>query len=135
MSWAASPTQAFSESDGESINITAPGTILSHQPVYADGWLGMAAANIASGANGAIIVNNEEWQVYVPSAATYPKGSTIYFTLASAVGGTFPDAAYSITPGVGKRAYAKTTSAVMTASDGTKFVTAKLLPEGQRDSS
>jgi len=119
------------ESNGQAVNVNVVNAIEAGNIVYAQGWLGIAAARAASGDSLALSIAREEYQFYVPSALAVAKGDTVYITLASVTAEIPPDGAYSKTSGAGKKALFKATAAQAISNDGvTYFATGILLPEG-----
>jgi len=123
---------SYFESDGRAVNVTLVATVPGNgEPIYGEGWLGLAEGSGNSGETIAVTIDRREHQFLFPTALTVIKGDTIYVTLASAPTNNVPDAAYSTTSGAGKKALCKATAAGDTVSfSGKLLVTGILLPEG-----
>lgn len=114
---------SYLESDGKAVNVDLVATVAKDQLVYVDGWLGIAAADGASGDTIALSVDFREYQFVVPSGLSVSKGDTVYITVANVTDHVPDDDAYSTSAGAGKVALFKATM----DKDGNNVVTGKLL--------
>ena len=118
----ASPKTYF-ESDGKSIDVDLMYTVTKGQPIYADGWLGVAAGSGDSGDSIALIADDREYQFLVPTGLSVSKGAIVYITVATVTGHYPDDEAYTTSAGAGKVAFFKATA----AKDGNNIVTGVML--------
>jgi hypothetical protein len=116
-------TKSYLESDGKSVNVTLSYTIAAGAVVYAEGWLGIAAAPGDSGDTRALNVDDREYQVVVPAGLAVAKGQIVYITVATTTGHYPDDEAYTTSAGAGKVAFLKATA----AKDSNNVVTGLLL--------
>lgn len=100
------------ESDALSVTVGPLVAAVEHgQVAYAFGWLGITAADGVSGGYVALTIEECEYQFTVPSGLTVNRGDIVYITLANVTNYIPADNAYSTTPGAGKWALFKATSA------------------------
>lgn len=98
------------ESDGKSVNVNLLYTVTKGQPIVADGWLGIAGANGASGETIALTADDREYQFLVPAGLSVSKGDIVYITVATVTGHYPDDEAYTTSAGAGKVAFFKATA-------------------------
>lgn len=120
----------YLESDGKSVTVTLnKGDVVKDAVTYAEGWLGIASADVASGYDVALQIDMREHQIVLPSGLGGVTGDTIYIDTAHAslISSHVPaDAAYSTSAGSGKVALCKLTS----DQDGTTNVATAILLAG-----
>lgn len=106
---AGSPT--YFESDGKAVNVTLDaGDVVKGAVIVAEGWLGIAGEDADSGDTLALICDDREYQVKVPSGLSASKGDILYITIATVTGHYPDDEAYTTSAGAGKLAFMKLTS-------------------------
>ena len=66
--------------DGQSLNVVLAQTVLKGQPVFADGFHGVAMTNGVSGETIAIETSNREFEHEVAGALAVSKGNVLYIT-------------------------------------------------------
>jgi len=115
--------KAWFESDGKSVNVDLLYTVVKGAVIYADGWLGLAAADGVSGDSIAEIVDDREYQFKVPAGLSVDKGDIVYITVATVTGHYPDDEAYGTSAGAGKIAFFKATA----AKDANNIVTGVML--------
>lgn len=98
------------ESDGKAVNVDLLYTVTKGQPVYVEGWLGIAGETAASGDTIALIADNREYQFLVPTGLSVSKGDIVYITVATITGHYPDDEAYTTSAGGGKLAFFKATA-------------------------
>jgi hypothetical protein len=101
----------FFEADGKAVNVLLTTTVKKAQAAVVEGWLGITGESGDSGEMIALIVDDREYQFYVPAGLTVAKGDIVYITVATLTGHTPQDAAYTTTAGAGKLAFFKATAA------------------------
>ena len=111
------------ESDGKAVNVALTATVTKGQPIVAQGWLGLAAADGVSGDTIALVADDREYQFLVPSGLSVAKGDIVYITVATVTGHYPDDEAYTTSAGAGKVAFFKATA----AKDGNNIVTGVML--------
>lgn len=111
------------ESDGKAVNVTLSATVAKGRVIVAEGWVGIAGSAGESGETIALVADDREYRIEVPSGLAVAKGAIVYVEVAD-VTGHYPDStAYSTTPGAGKVAFFKATA----AKDANHRVTGVLL--------
>lgn len=105
---AGSPT--FFESDGKALNVTLTNTVAKDAVIVVEGWLGIAGADGESDDTIALIADDREYQVEVPTGLSASKGDILYITVATITGHYPDDEAYTTSAGAGKLAFIKLTS-------------------------
>lgn len=113
----------YFESDGKAVNVALTNAVEKGAVIYAEGWLGIAGEDGASGDTIACIVDDREYQFEVPSGLTVTKGLIVYITVATTTGHYPDDEAYTTSAGAGKVAFFKATA----AKDGGNMVTGVML--------
>lgn len=98
------------ESDGKSANVSLTAAVTKGAVMYAEGWLGIAGGDGASGDTVACIVDEREYQFKVPAGLTVTKGLIVYITVATTTGHYPDDEAYTTSAGSGKWAFFKATA-------------------------
>ena len=98
------------ESDGKAVDVDLLYTVLKGQPIYVDGWLGLAAQSGDSGDSIALIADDREYQFLVPAGLSVSKGDIVYITVATVTGHYPDDEAYTTSAGAGKVAFFKATA-------------------------
>lgn len=116
-------TNNWFESDGKAVNVALLYTVVKGALIYAEGWLGLAGSDGASGETIALIADDREYQFEVPSGLTVAKGATVYITVATVTGHYPDDEAYTTSAGAGKLALFKATA----AKDANNVVTGVML--------
>lgn len=111
------------ESDGRAINVSLMAAVVKGAVMYAEGWLGIAGGDGASGDSVACIVDEREYQFKVPASLTVTKGLTVYITVATTTGHYPDDEAYTTAAGAGKIAFFKATA----DKDGNNIVTGVMI--------
>lgn len=107
----------FFESDGKAVNVTLnAGAAVKGAVIYAEGWLGVAGEDAASGETLALIADDREYQFTVPASLAVAKGAIVYVTVATVTGHYPDDEAYTTTAGAGKLAFFKATAAKDTSN-------------------
>jgi hypothetical protein len=101
---------AFFESDGKAVNVDLLYAVVKDAVIYVEGWLGIAGEDGASGDTIALIADNREWQVEVPTGLSVSKGDILYITVATVTGHYPDDEAYTTSAGGGKVAFLKATA-------------------------
>lgn len=117
-------TATFFESDGKALNVTLNnGAVVKGAVFVAEGWVGIAGEDAASGDTLALICDDREHQFIVPVGLAVAKGAIVYITVATITGHYPDDEAYTTTAGAGKVAFFKATA----AKDAGNMVTGILL--------
>ena len=111
------------ESDVKSVNISLLYAVVKGATVYADGWLGIAGGDGASGDTIALIADDREYQFKVPAGLAVAKGQIVYVTVPTVTGHYPDDEAYTTTAGSNKVAYFKATA----AKDSNNIVTGVMI--------
>ena len=114
------------ESYGRGVSVDLLNTVAKNDAVYADGFVGVAAADGESGDAIILDIEQKEYQFDVGTSLSVSKGDIVYVTLASVTAQVIPQSALSTTSGAGKKALFKATEA--RASTG--IVRGVLLPQG-----
>lgn len=99
----------FFESDGKAVDVDLLHTVTKGQVAVIDGWLGITAGAGESGEEIALIVDDREYQFYVPTALAVSKGDIVYIDVTDLTGHTPDSTAYSKTAGANKVAFFKAT--------------------------
>jgi hypothetical protein len=118
---ASKPT--YFESDGKAVNVALTSAVVKDAVIVAEGWLGIAGSDGASGETIALIADDREYQFKVPSGLTVNKGDIVYITIATITGHYPDDEAYVTSGGAGKLAFFKATA----AKDSNNIVTGIML--------
>lgn len=100
----------YFESDGKAVNVDLLYTVGKAEVAVVDGWLGIAGQSGDSGDQIALIVDDREYQFYVPSGLSVSKGDIVYLEVADVTGHTPDDTAYGTSAGAGKIAFFKATA-------------------------
>lgn len=100
----------YQESDGKAVNCALTAAVVKGAVMYAEGWLGIAGGDGASGDTVACIVDEREYQFKVPAGLTVTKGLIVYITVATTTGHYPDDEAYTTSAGAGKIAFFKATA-------------------------
>lgn len=100
----------YFESDGKAVNVDLLYTVGKAEVAVVDGWLGIAGQSGDSGDQIALIVDDREYQFYVPSSLSVSKGDIVYLEVADVTGHTPDDTAYGTSAGAGKIAFFKATA-------------------------
>jgi len=111
------------ESDGKAVAVTLSAAVTKGAVMYAEGWLGIAAGDGASGDTIACVVDDREYQFKVPAGLSVAKGVIVYITVATTTGNYPDDEAYTTSAGAGKWAFFKATA----AKDSNNIVTGIML--------
>jgi hypothetical protein len=111
------------ESDGRAVNVSLTAAVVKGAVMYAEGWLGIAGGDGASGDSVACIVDEREYQFKVPAGLTVTKGLIVYITVATTTGHYPDDEAYTTSAGAGKIAFFKATA----AKDANNIVTGVMI--------
>lgn len=111
------------ESDGKATNVSLTAAVVKGAVMYAEGWLGIAGGDGASGDTVACIVDEREYQFKVPAGLSVAKGVIVYITVATTTGHYPDDEAYTTSAGAGKWAFFKATA----AKDSNNIVTGIML--------
>lgn len=123
--------RAYRDSDGDAVNVTlsypVPG---QKEPVYVQGWLGLAEGSGNSGESVALTIEHGFYQVLVPSSLTLNKGDVLYVILANVTAHVIPDNAWATSAAAGRKAFMKLSEAPEARSDGKQLIIGVLLPEG-----
>lgn len=98
------------EGDGKAVNCALTAAVTKGAVMYAQGWLGIAGGDGASGDTVACIVDEREYQFKVPAGLTVTKGLIVYITVATTTGHYPDDEAYTTSAGAGKWAFFKATA-------------------------
>jgi len=114
---------AYLESDGKSVNVDLGYAVVKGAVVYADGWLGLAGGDGASGDTVAVIVDDREYQFTVPAGLSVSKGEIVYITVPTVTGHYPDDEAYTTSAGSNKIAFFRATA----DKDGNNIVTGIML--------
>lgn len=104
-------SQAYLESDGKAVNVSLTAAVIAGAVTYAEGWLGVAGGDGASGDTIALAVDDREYQFKVPAGLSVSKGMIVYITVATTTGHYPDDEAYTTSSGAGKWAFFKATAA------------------------
>lgn len=104
-------SQAYLESDGKAVNVSLTAAVIAGAVTYAEGWLGVAGGDGASGDTIALAVDDREYQFKVPAGLSVSKGTIVYITVATTTGHYPDDEAYTTSSGAGKWAFFKATAA------------------------
>jgi hypothetical protein len=113
----------FQESDGKAVDVDLTAAVVKGAVIYAEGWLGLAGGDGASGDSVACIVDEREYQFTVPAGLTVTKGLIVYITVATTTGHYPDDEAYTTSAGAGKIAFFKATA----DKDGNNIVTGVMI--------
>lgn len=113
----------YFESDGKAVNVDLLYAVEKGAVIYAQGWLGIAGEDGASGDTIACIVDDREYQFEVPAGLTVTKGMIVYITLPTTTGHYPDDEAYTTAAGANKVAFFKATA----AKDAGNMVTGVML--------
>ena len=105
------------------MNISLLYAVVKGATVYADGWLGIAGGDGASGDTIALIADDREYQFKVPAGLAVAKGQIVYVTVPTVTGHYPDDEAYTTTAGSNKVAYFKATA----AKDSNNIVTGVMI--------
>lgn len=100
----------FFESDGKAVNVDLLYTVGKGEVAVVDGWAGITGQSGDSGDEIALIADNREYQIEVPSTLDVDKGDIVYLEVADVTGHTPDDTAYSTSAGGGKVAFFKATA-------------------------
>jgi len=103
-------TQTHIESDGRGVAVSLTTAVAKGAVAYADGWLGLAGADGASGDTVALAVDGREYQFRVPAGLAVTKGQIVYIDLALVTGHYPDDEAYGTNDVWGSVALFKATS-------------------------
>lgn len=101
---------AHFEGDGKAVNCALTAAVVKGAVMYAEGWLGIAGGDGASGDTIALAVDEREYQFKVPAGLTVTKGLIVYITVATTTGHYPDDEAYTTSAGSGKWAFFKATA-------------------------
>lgn len=111
------------ESDGKAVDIDLTAAVVKGAVMYAEGWLGIAGGDGASGDAVACVVDDREYQFTVPAGLSVSKGEIVYITVATTTGHYPDDEAYTTSAGAGKWAFFKATA----DKDGNDIVTGVMI--------
>lgn len=100
----------FLESDGKAVNVLVTAKVAKDSLIVAEGWLGIAGGDAASGESVALIVDDREYQFKVPAGLSVSKGDIVYITVATITGHYPDDEAYTTSAGAGNIALFKATA-------------------------
>lgn len=114
---------AVFESDGKACNVSLTAAVVKGAVIYADGWLGIAGGDGASGDTVACVVDDREYQFKVPAGLSVAKGEIVYITVPTVTGHYPDDEAYTTSAGSNKVAFFRATA----AKDGNNIVTGIML--------
>ena len=84
-------------SDGNAVDVTLSYTVITHQPAYVQGWLGMVTAGGASGELTALDLRGE-YVFEVPAALDVAKGEIVRIDITDLTGHSPDDTAYNKDP-------------------------------------
>lgn len=113
----------YFESDGKACNVSLTAAVVKGAVIYADGWLGIAGGDGASGDTVACIVDDREYQFKVPAGLSVAKGQIVYITVPTVTGHYPDDEAYTTSAGSNKVAFFRATA----AKDSNNIVTGIML--------
>lgn len=113
----------YFESDGDACNVSLTAAVVKGAVIYADGWLGIAGGDGASGDTIACIVDDREYQFKVPASLSVSKGQIVYITVPTVTGHYPDDEAYTTSAGSNKIAFFRATA----AKDANNIVTGIML--------
>lgn len=100
----------FFESDGKAVNVLVTAEVAKGSLIVAEGWLGIAGGDAASGESVALIVDDREYQFAVPAGLSVAKGAIVYITVATITDHYPDDEAYTTSAGAGNIALFKATA-------------------------
>lgn len=127
-----SSKSAYLESDGKAVSVTADAAVSKGEVAYWDGFLGILADDSTSAETAILVIDQREYQFYVPDGVSVSKGDIVYIDVDGLTGAP-EDADYGTAPGgmTTPFAYFKATAAKNTAGgSGAHYCTGILLPEG-----
>jgi hypothetical protein len=113
----------YFERDGKAVDCALTAAVVKGAVMYAQGWLGIAGGDGASGDTVACIVDDREYQFKVPAGLSVSKGMIVYITVATTTGHYPDDEAYTTSAGAGKWAFFKATA----DKDGNNIVTGVMI--------